>query len=226
MRFDKLREDMQRWGLIKALYVRVMWRLQNYLGFRLFVVQSRVLDSNVPDDDIPEGSSARLLEEDELAEFCRDQSLGLSESLVAKACARGDVCFGYLERGSLVSYKWIATRSTSAEAGLWVHFANGYSYSYKALTVPSHRGRHLQECVVHVSDRWRTSQGLRYNIGYIDTRNLASIAADRRYGNRPVGYAGYINWFGRVVPFRTPGAKACGFGFFSPSADQSGERTI
>ncbi len=213
-RIDNVREDIRRWGVIKALYVRVMWRLQKYLGFRLFVVHSRVLTGDVPDDDIPDGSSVRMLGEDELTEFSRDPSLGLSASFVAGARARGDVCFGYLERGLLVSYEWIGTKPTPAEAGLWVRFGEGYSYSYKAFTVPAHRGRRLQQRLVHRSEHWRISQGSRYNIGYIDTRNLASIAADRRYGNRPVGYAGYLNWFGRVVPFRTPGAKARGFRFF------------
>lgn len=169
MRTDRIREDIQRWGVIKALYVRVMWRLQEYLGFRLFVVHARELNADVPDHDMPEGCSIRMLEEKELVEFCRDPSLGLTESSVAKACARGAVCFGYLDQGSLVAYKWIATGPTPAEAGLWVRFSDGYSYSFKAFTAPSHRGRHLRECLIDFCEHWRLSQGWRHSIGYIDT---------------------------------------------------------
>ena len=167
-----------------------------------------------------------MLEKDELVELCRDPSLDLSESFIAQACARGDACFGYLHGRALVAYMWIGMKPMPAEAGLWVHFGDEYSYSYKAFTLPSHRGRHLQECLVHLADPWRTSQGSRYNIGHIDTLNFASIVADRRYGNRAVGYAGYIRWFGRAVAFNSPGAKACGFGFVSPTAAERGERMI
>lgn len=222
MRLDNVREDIRRWGLTKTLYMRVMWRLEKYLGFRLFVVHSRVLNANAPEVDVPDGSSARMLERDELVAFSRDPSLGFSESFVAQAYARGDVCFGYLDGGTLVAYTWIGTQPMPTAPGLWVRFGDGYSYSYKALTLPSHRGRHLQECLVHRSERWRMAQGSRYNIGYIDTTNFASIVADRRYGNRAVGYAGYCSWFGRAIPFRSPGVKACGFGFFSPPADEQG----
>ncbi len=226
MRTDRIREDIQRSGIIKALYIRAMWRLQKYLGFRLFVVHARELNADVPDHEMPQGCSIRMLEEAELVEFCRDPALGLSESSVRQACARGAVCFGYLDQGSLVAYKWMATGPTPAEAdaGLWVRVGDGYSYSFKALTAPSHRGRHLRKVLIDFCEHWRTSQGWRYSIGYVDTRNLASIAAGRRSNNRPVGYVGYVNWFGRVVPFRTPGAKAVGFSFFLPSADERAAR--
>jgi hypothetical protein len=221
MQFENFREDVRRWGLTKSLYLRVMRRLEKYLGFRLFVIHSRPLDPNAPQDVIPDDCSARVLEEQELVQFSRNPDLGLSEDFVAKASARGDVCFGYLERGSLVSYVWVGSKPTPAEVGLWVQFGEGHSYGYKALTLPSHRGRHLQECLTHLSDRWLTSHGYRYNIDYIHTLNLPSIVADRRYGNRPIGYAGYVRWFGRTLAFRTPGVKARGFRFFIPTVDQN-----
>lgn len=123
--------------MTKALYVRFLWRMDRYLGPRLFVVHSRVLDPNVPDDDIPESNSVRLIERNELIGFSRDPSLDMSESFVVEACARGDVCFGYLEQGSLVAYEWIGSAPTRAEGDLWVRFGEGYSHSYEALTLPS-----------------------------------------------------------------------------------------
>jgi hypothetical protein len=211
-----LRQDIRRWGANKALYVRTMRRLEKYLRFRLFVIHTRTLDPNAPRDAIPSGCEARVLDSEELLHFSHDPALGLSSDFVAKAAARRDVCFGYLEQGMLVAYTWVGTQSTPAEEGLWVRFGERYSYGYKALTLASHRGRHLQECLVHLTDRWQTARGLLYNIDYIHTLNLPSIVANRRYGNRPLGYAGYLMWFGRKIPFRTPAVAARGFGFFVP----------
>ncbi len=213
---DNLLQDTRRWGLTRSLYVRVMRLLEKVFRFRLFVIHTRPLDPNAPQDVIRIDCSARVIDEKELVQFSQSPELGLSEDFIAKASARGDVCFGYLERNALVAYTWVGTKPTPAEGGLWVQFGEGYSYGYKALTLPSHRGLHLQETLVHLTDRWQTSRGLRYNIDYIHTLNLPSIAANRRYGNRPIGYAGYIVWFGRTLPFRSCGVKARRFRFFVP----------
>jgi len=216
MQWSNLREDIRRWGLIKALYLRAMRRVEKRLGFRLFVIHTRRLDPNTREEETPTGCSARLLTVDELIKFALDPALDLDSDAVAGAYARGDVCFGYLEQDTLVAYTWKSTVPTRAEDGLWVRFGEGYSYGYKAFTLPSHRGRHLQEHLIHASEHWRMSHGSRYNIGYIDLLNLSSIAADRRYGNRAIGYAGYIKWFGLTFPFRSRGVKSSGFQFFIP----------
>lgn len=220
MQFENLRQDIRRWGLTKSLYLRVMRRLEKYLSFRLFVVSTRAFDPSAPHDVIPDDCAVRVLREQELVQLSRNPELDLSQDFIAKASARGDICFGYLERGALVSYCWAGHKPTPAEAGLWVRFGEGHSYGYKALTLASHRGRHLQECLMHLADRWLTSHGYRYNINYIHGLNLPSIVANRRYGDQPIGYVGYVRWFGRTFPFRSPGVKAGGFGFFIPTADQ------
>jgi len=221
MRFENFKEDVSRWGLRKALFVRLMRRVENYLRFRIFVIHSRTLDANVALDEVPEGAVARLLTEHELLEFARDPQLDLASDSIRTSSARGDICFGYVDQGMLVAYSWYATRATRAEMGLWVRFPDGFSYGYKSFTRPSYRGRHLQECLTHLAERRRIELGARYNIGYIDVLNLSSIKADRRYGNRPVGYAGYARWFGRLRVFHSPGARKCGFEFFAPSPKEA-----
>ena len=196
--------------------MRVMHRLERYAGFHLFVIQSRALNPDPPDDCVPDGCSVRVLTQSELIQFSRNPELSLDRESIVKALARGDVCVGYVDHGELVAYLWGGRAATPAEAGLWVRFGDGYSYGYKALTVPSHQGRHLQERLIHVKDRWLTAHGSRYNINHIRTDNFPSIVADRRYGNRPVGYAGYVKWFGRVWTFHSPAVKARGFRFFAP----------
>lgn len=221
MPFENFRQDVHRWGLLKSSYVRIMRRLQRWLGFRLFVVHTRPLDPDPLQLALSAGCSVRILSEAELIEFSVDSALGLASDSIRRDNARGNLCFGYLEQAALVSYTWVATKATPAEGGLWIRFSEGYRYSYRALTVPSHRGRRLQLHIVHASDRWQAARGCRYNIDYIDTLNLPSIAADRRYGNRPVGYAGYAKWFGRMRLFRSPGVKAIGFEFFVPSPGEA-----
>ena len=210
---------------MRSLYVRVMRRVERFLHFRLFVIHTRLLDPEAPIDPVPSDCTVGVLNEPQLLGFA-DPALGLTADGIRRAHARGDVCFGYVERGALVSYMWVATGPTPAEGGLWVRFARPYCYTYKSLTVPTHRGRHLQECLVHLSDRWRTAHGYTHNIDYIDTLNLPSIAADRRYGNRPIGYAGYVTRRGETIPFRTRGAKRAGFEFFvpAPETDATGDR--
>ena len=99
------------------------------------------------------------------------------------------------------------------EAGLNVRVGREYIYGYKTFTLPSHRGRRLQQAIIYECDRWLTAHGYRYNIDYIRTHNFASIRADRRYGNALVGYAGYVRWLGRTWAFRSTGARRAGFRF-------------
>lgn len=213
MNITGFRADVSRWGLRKSVYKRAMQQLERLLHFRLFVINARPLDPNAPQDAIPEDCSARALHPQEAVRFACNPALEMSIDFINSACARGDLCFGYVEHAALVAYVWIGVHSAPAEDGLWVEFGAGHSYAYKALTLASHRGRHLQECLTHVSDRSLTSRGYLFNIDYIHTLNFPSIAADRRYGNRPIGYAGYVRWFGCTIPFRTPGLKAHSFRF-------------
>jgi hypothetical protein len=210
-------EDVRRWGFARATFVRVMRRIERLLRFRTFVIHARALDPTILPDRIPDGASIRVLTEAELLHFASDPSLDMTHASIKASCARGDVCFGYVEGQTLVSYSWYSTAPTRAEPGLWVRFAEGYSYSYKSFTLPSHRGRHLQHILLRAAEASRTAQGLRYNVDYIHVLNLPSITADRRYGNRPIGYAVIARWFGNIYPFHSPGAKRHGFAFVTRS---------
>ncbi len=216
MNVDALRRDTQRWGLARAMYARLMPRLEALLSFRVFVIHARALNADAPLDALPEGSSIGVLGQQELLAFAEDSHLDLSSAFVLHACARGDLCFGYVERGELVAYVWVGVRRTPAEAGLWVEFATSDVYSYKAFTRSSHRGRRLQQCLANCSDRWLTAHGYFHNVDYIQTHNIASIIADRGHGNRAIGYAGYLQCFGRIHCFRSPGVVARGFRFVLP----------
>ena len=224
IRAPAFRDDVRRWGIAAAVYARVMPHLQRLLSFQLFVVHARPLDPNAPISVLPPDCRVDVLDAQALLRYAANPALGMSPSFVAEALARGALCFGYLERDALVSYVWIGVRPTATASGLWVEFASNDSYAYKAFTLPSRRGRRLQQHLSNASDRHLTALGYRYNIDYVDTHNLASIAADRAHGNRAIGYAGFLRGCGRIGPFHSPGVAARGFRFFTPPTSKSERR--
>ena len=102
------------------------------------------------------------------------------------------------------------------EAGLWVRVPPNYSYAYKALTLNSHRGRHLQQQLTIANDRALVGKGLTNNIEYIAIYNFPQRTASARYGNRTIGFAGYFRLKGRARPFHSSAVRAVGFQFFNP----------
>lgn len=210
-------ENRQRWGLARAIYSAAMRRLQNIVGLHVFAINSRPLDPNAAEDPLPPDESIRYLRYADVDAICANPMLGISQQMAASALARGDVCIAYFDRGQLVSYFWCGFTTTPMEAGLSVRVPNGYSYAYKAMTLPSHRGRHLQQKLTRANDRHLCREGYRFNIEYIATHNFAQRVASLRYGNRTVGYAGYVNRRGRIWVCRSPGAKRHGFEMLIPN---------
>jgi len=182
--------------------------IERYIGINVFVINSRPIGTLPPPaEPLDPNVEVRIIKKEELHTFAQDKRLDMRPDFIDEAIDRGDKCFGYLENDSLVAYVWLGLSESRMEAGFNVRIGEGYSYSYKSFTLPSHRGRRLQQQITWESDGWRQDNGFKYNIDYVRTHNFASIAADRRYGNVAVGYAGYIRRFGFVMPFRSPGTK-------------------
>jgi hypothetical protein len=53
---------------------------------------------------------------------------------------------------------------------------------------------------------------------YNEITNYAIGAAADYLGRRRIGYAGYLKWLGRRIPFRTRSLEKIGFEFFEPPA--------
>jgi len=53
-------------------------------------------------------------------------------------------------------------------------------------------------------------------VGYNEVANFPIAAAAEYLGRRRIGFAGYLKWFGRRIPFRTPALKKIGFEIFEP----------
>ena len=49
----------------------------------------------------------------------------------------------------------------------------------------------------------------------IDVGNTPSLGASRAAGHAFMGYAGFLRCLGRTLTFASPGARRCGFAFFT-----------
>ena len=61
MKFDILREDVNHWGWIGSLIIRVMSRLHRYTGLRVCRVNLRPLVRHPPGPRLPGGITVRLV---------------------------------------------------------------------------------------------------------------------------------------------------------------------
>lgn len=216
-RKGKIRADIERFGLMRALRARFMRRLQKRFGVHVCRVKTRPLAHAPPDPNLPSGMRLSVLDKDDLLSACEDTALSLSREFVEAALERGDVSFGAFDGDRVVAYLWRTLTSAPHTDGLWVRVDEPYRYGYKALVLPEYRGRRLDAALSFFSDAYFLARGYTQDIGFVDTHNLASVAAEKCKGNVVIGYAGYVRWFGRCFPFRTPGVKRTGFEFYTPS---------
>ena len=217
------RSDVSRWGLPRSAYIRTMNSLKPWLT--LFVVNVREQHSVERSNDGVPGISVRAANQAELVWAARDPEMGLNPVTIDAALRRGDICVGAFDRQTnperLVSYTWRSFTTAPHVDGLWVAIERPVRYGYKAFTHPDYRGRHLQDLVSYYTDALCLDRGFRYALSIIETHNFASIASDKRRGNRVVGWAGYIKALGHVFPFRSPGARRHTFRFVKIAPHES-----
>ena len=221
--FDNIREDTNRWGLSRALYLRVMVRLRRWLV--VCRIHVRLLSNDPAYGDELEGDiTVRLATREDLLRAAEELPDELTVEFIDASLRRGDLCVGAFDGSILVSFVWRAFTATPNEDGLaphqdeiWVGFEKPYRYGYKSFTRPEYRGRHLQDPVARLSDRMCIERGYMYDINSVETHNYPSIASVKRHGHRLVGFAGYLMVWGRVYPFQSRGAKRHTFRFYKPS---------
>ena len=213
---QEVTEDLGRWGLRRALFKQLMMLLRVLIGLRLFRIHVREHYRDVAIPDLPPGYSMRLLSRDDLKTASANPELDLVEAYYLPSLARGDLCVGAYFGDELVSYVWRAFVPTPAEDDFWFEFHPPLRYGYKAYTLPSHRGKHLQHPIALLTEELCLERGFTHALSYIEVFNYASIISDQRRNNRLHGYAGYVG-FGRFrMPFRSPGAKRQRVRFYKP----------
>ena len=210
-------EDYRSWGLLRFLQLRVMKLLRRQLT--LCGIYARPHSRDVVLPPLPDNRHVRVATTDELVEAGKDPVYGLEPEFIDFSMGKGDLCAGLFEDDRLLAYYWRATSVTPHLDGIWVEPGARYCYSYKAFTHPAYRQQGLQEHVARFTDAIMLQRGFTHSIGFVETHNFPSIKASLRRGSRKVGYAGYVRVFGRILPFRSRGAKRHGFRFFIPSGE-------
>jgi hypothetical protein len=207
--------DVSRWGLLCAGYIRTMVLLKPW--FTLCAVCVREQDPAARSEAQPTGISVRLADRAELLRAAQDPVMELDPVRIEAALRRGDICVGAFDQAVipewLVSYTWRSFTTAPHVDGLWVTFERPHRYGYKGFTHPDYRGRHLPDLVAYETDALCVKRGFRYGLAIIETHNFASIASNQRRDGRIVGWSGYFKVLGRVFPFRSHGARRHSFRF-------------
>ncbi|MEX1033713.1 MAG: hypothetical protein WDZ30_10160 [Cellvibrionaceae bacterium] len=212
MKLTTAKSEIQRWGLLPFAYDCAMSRLKRWVT--LCAVNVRPLYKNPDLPRLAPEREVRMVSTDELIVASADPIYDLDPDFIKKAQGRGELCMAVFEGGKILAYLWRTFASTGHEKGLWVHFDERYVYGFKAFTHPDYRQQRLQHSLSYTFDTLLRERGYSHCIAFIETHNFPSLISDKKRGHRRVGYAGYLTLFGRVIPFRTPGARRHGFGFF------------
>jgi CRP-like cAMP-binding protein len=212
--FATLVSDCRRWGLARSAFLRVMRLLDRHAGFHLYRIFVRPLESSHPPLTGQPGISIRLARREELYKAADDPELELTTEFIAEALKRGDAAFGAFDGEDLVAYTWRTSTVVPHADQLWAKADFPCGYGYKTFTRESHRGRRLAGALSFSADTYGLERGYVGHVGFVEVSNYSSLAVERAKGCRITGYAGYLRWFGRSLPFRSAAARTVGFEFF------------
>jgi hypothetical protein len=213
-KFENLRADISRWGWRRSLLMRVASTLRRYAGLHIYRINVRPLIGRSHEPCLSSGITVRIMTPRELFKAARDPDLDLAPGFVRGALARGDMAFGAFEGDRLVGYTWRTFTAAPDRDGLWARVGHPYQYSYKAFTRLSHRRRRIHVAITAFADAYLLRRGYAFEVGYLEWDNFASIGLADFMGRRKIGYAGYLRWFGRSIPFRTLAVKKIGAELF------------
>jgi hypothetical protein len=191
-----------------------MRRAERYLGIHIHVVRSTAMIENPRYPSIPPDITLRLIPPNELMTHISNPALLLSREFVQSAIDRGDLAFGAFDGPTLVSYVWRTFTSAPHTRNLWVRVTQPHCYAYNSFTLPEFRGQRIAPAIHIFSDVEMFRRGFTNRAGFVAIANSASLAMGKHMGSRAIGYAGYLNWFGRVFPFRTKAVRDIGFEFY------------
>ena len=213
----QLQLDAHRFGWGASIFARVAGFLQKFLRIHICAIRLRPLAlSSGQRNPPPEGYLLATLDRSGLMAASENPAMRISPGFIQSALDRGDTAFGALHEGQVIAYVWRTMTRAPHVDGLWVRVSKPFRYGYKAFTHPDHRGKHLNPAIALFTDAHGLAQGYTHDIGFVALHNLASLATGKYKGFATLGYAGYVNWFGRKFTFRTPRVKEAGFEFFEP----------
>jgi hypothetical protein len=209
---------LRRWGPVKSLYALLLRICRKFLTFNISSIVCRPLVRTNSNTSNPEGCQFSILTEQELLDFSHDPALRLVDTRIKEFYTQGEVCTGATLDGKLVAYDWCDCSATPHDRkhDIWVDFNADAGYGRKSFTLPAYRGKHIMPSLWAFSENYYLDKGKTLSISFVETDNYPSLRAGMRGGYPVVGYAGYIHLFGKLLSFRTAGAKKHGFRFYTP----------
>jgi hypothetical protein len=156
---------------------------------------------------------ARFLSATMVREFAKDSELDMAPEFVADALAKGDVCLGILDGGTLAAYTWYSSGPTRiVPPDLLFYFDEGtYVYMYKAFTQLRYRGQRLHAIGKTMALQEYLAQGFRGFLSYVECLNFASLKSVKRMGGRRFGSIYIVGAFGHYLIYRSRGCRKFGF---------------
>lgn len=185
----RLRSNVASYGLASTL-LRIPYRLLDIV-FRLLVLRILILpeDACAAATVVGAQDGWGFRSQDDLQRFCADNaSLDLDSDFVAKAFARSDQCFGFVEHDALKAYAWYSTNAAPLRDAVTLKCSPGYVYMYKAYTAPQARRRGLYRSgVARAVLVFREQPGFKGFLSCVEVHNRASLKALKSIGFRIAG---------------------------------------
>lgn len=209
---EQLKDDTRRFGWMRALYMRLMGRL-SALGLEVNYVMTRPLGEQMTGPFEIDGIEYRLADRDELILASANPELGMTAEFIDRAFANEDCCCAAFDGENLVSYAWRSGVGAPHVPGVRVALGDGCRYGYKAFTLSAYRGRGIYPKLSGLSDSEFVRRGKTRIVAFTATHNFASLAVDKKIGNRAIGLAGVLSIGSLCWVFHSPGVKRRGFSF-------------
>ena len=210
MNRERFRQNVERYGLVRAWNMRVM-SLLNSWGLEVNYVMTRPLQETDPVR--LDGIDCRLASREELYLACDSGKVELTRQFVDAALSNDDYCCAAFDDGNLVAYAWRTGLEAPNAKGTKVVVGEKQRYGYKVFTHPEYRGRGIYPRIANLADGEFIRRGKVDAVSFTASTNYSSLAADKKMGNRILGVALILKIGSWTGAFHSPGLTKAGFRF-------------
>jgi hypothetical protein len=220
--FGPARKRIRDWGWRRAAYWQLMHGLKKLLGLHVHYVSVEGVSRSRPKPEVPPGYDTRLGGKEDFVPFI-DKVPSLDAEFVEQAFARGDECTFTMFEGELVAFCFSSRGRTRVTEQLDCLVPSGFRYGYKDWTHENHRRRNLSKMDKFLRNAFCERPSHERRIVYIETHNYASLLHGYRHPRERdirMGLVGWIDLFGRQIPFSSGRAKWLGFEFVRREDDR------
>ena len=186
-----LRNHARRFGIAataRYAWCKAMDRIAGYTPYSCFV---RPVDQLFPAPAKPHPQLVyRVVEWNEIARIAADPQYEISDTFLATALRRRDVCMGAFAGERLVAYGFSSARATNIDADFCFQIPSGWMYNFKAYTLPEWRGKRIHAGIWEARRRIFREAGFTHLVALVVATNYPSLGSLHRLGFRRVfGFA-------------------------------------